>query len=630
MRSAKVSAITYLLCIGTAVSALALESRPYVRTIPDAATFETYSRVVGAERFSKFLIDVKTDEIYYFDVNLFRMHSDFVFSQFYKRPMRNEDIPEYNRNYDAEKPRFILGYITHHLKTGLWTYSFWEGDAITARHIRRVRDKLAATFFQKEIAFRPDSPRQEKRLAELRDIPTITNDKIYKAASFQSFNNGATVGRLRVVPPGTKLESLIFDRDDIVILQESYPDITPVAGIISTVFSTPLSHVNLRAREWGIPNAGIVDAAAKLGKYDGLMMTFEVRDIDYTLRPATAAEVQTWKERAQAARAVFVPRADLTTRELRDLHRMRAEDRVSYGTKAANLGEIASSGLGVPVPRGFGVPFAYYVDHLERSGLDEQVEAMLADPRFTADAAWRRQALEALRGKIRAAPINPATLEVVWKKVQKDLGGRGVFVRSSTNAEDLEGFNGAGLYDTVPNVKGKAALGEALKRVWSSIWNAHAFEERALFNIDHRACAGAVLVQVGVNATAAGVLITRNLYDPEDARGYTINAKRGLGLRVVGGTTIPEQIIYDPGNRGTKILSRSDDPTMLVFDGDGGVREVPNPNRGVILTEARARALSETVRRFVPLFSSKHPLDVEWVLEREKVWIVQARPYVGK
>ena len=69
---------------------------------------------------------------------------------------------------------------------------------------------------------------------------------------------------------------------------------------------------------------------------------------------------------------------------------------------------------------------------------------------------------------------------------------------------------------------------------------------------------------------------------------------------------------------------------MLVFDADGGVREVPNPNRGVILTEARARALSETVMRFVPLFSSKYPLDVEWVLEGEKVWIVQARPYVSK
>jgi len=432
MRSAKVSAITFLLCIGLARSALAVETRPFVRTIPDAATFETYSRVVGADRFGKFLIDVKTDDIYFFDVNLFRMHSDFVFSQFYKRPMRNEDIPEYNRNYDVEKPRFIFGYLTHHLKTDLWTFSFWEGDAITARDIRRVRDKLEKTFYQKNLAFRPDSPRQEKRLAELKDIPTLTNDKIYKAATYQSFNNGKTVGRLRLVPPGTKLEALIFERDDIVILQESYPDITPVAGIISTVFSTPLSHVNLRAREWGIPNAGIVDAGKKFASCDGQVMTFEVRDIDYTLRGATDAEIKAWKERAQAAREVFVPRADVTTRELRELGKMRAGDRVIYGTKAANLGEIASSGLDVPVPRGFGVPFAFYVDHMQRSGLDKEVDAMLADERFVKDAGWRRATLAALRDKIRRAPINPKTLDVVWRKVQKDLGGRGVFVRSST------------------------------------------------------------------------------------------------------------------------------------------------------------------------------------------------------
>jgi len=611
-------------------AARAGETRVHVGAIPDAATFETYSRVLGADRFGKFLIEQKTNRIFYFDVNLYRLHSDFVFSQFYGRPMTDADIHEYNRNYDAEKPRFIMGYLTHHLKTDQWTYSFWEGDAITARDIRRVRDKLGETFYVKELAFRPDSPRQEKRLAELRDIPTLTNDKIYKAATYQSFNNGRAVGRLRIVPPGSKLEDLVFERDDIVILQESYPDITPVAGIVSTVFSTPLSHVNLRAREWGIPNAGLKGAGTRYAPWDGKMVTLEVKDLEHVLCLATEADIAAWKARAQAKREVFVPRADLTVTELRPLTKMHAADRVIYGTKAANLGEIASSGYGIPIPAGFGVPFAMYVDHMKRNRLDREVEAMLTDERWGKDAAWRKATLEALRAKIVAAPIDPKALDTVWRKVQKDLGGKGVFVRSSTNAEDLEGFNGAGLYDTVPNVKDKKALGEALKKVWGSIWNFHAVEERTLFAIDHRACVAGVLVQIGVNATAAGVLITRHLYDPEDDRSYTINAKRGLGLRVVGGTTIPEQVIYDTGNHGTKIISRSDDPTMLVFDADGGVREVPNPNRGVILTEARARALSETVMRFVPLFSSKYPLDVEWVLEGEKVWIVQARPYVSK
>ena len=69
---------------------------------------------------------------------------------------------------------------------------------------------------------------------------------------------------------------------------------------------------------------------------------------------------------------------------------------------------------------------------------------------------------------------------------------------------------------------------------------------------------------------------------------------------------------------------------MLKFDGNGGIKEVPvPPGEGVILTEERAKALAEQVRAFIPVFTHGQPLDVEWVLEGESFWIVQARPYVG-
>src|SRR3712207_6903567 len=45
----------------------------------------------------------------------------------------------------------------------------------------------------------------------------------------------------------TPYESLVFGRHEIVLLQESYPDITPVAGIIADRKSTRLnsSHANI-------------------------------------------------------------------------------------------------------------------------------------------------------------------------------------------------------------------------------------------------------------------------------------------------------------------------------------------------------------------------------------------------
>ena len=132
-----------------------------------------------------------------------------------------------------------------------------------------------------------------------------------------------------------------------------------------------------------------------------------------------------------------------------------------------------------------------------------------------------------------------------------------------------------------------------------------------------------------MNATAAGVLLTTDIWG-HNPHTYTINAKWGLGIRVVEGQKIPEQILYDTSNNGTRIISRSNETTMLVFDAKNGVREVATPGGDTILTEARARRLGEAVDQIIPLFPRDAPLDVEWVLEGEKIWLVQARPYVTK
>jgi len=625
--------VTGLLCVALAHPARADSSRAWVKTVPDAATWKHYSKVVGSDEIGKFIIDVKTNDIYFIDVNLFNIHADFVLGVLLKQAWTADNVREYNKNYERVKPKFILGYLTHHLKIDKWTMAFWEGDKIGPDDIVRARKRLDDAFLIKNMAWRPDSPLQQKLAGAVarRGIKIMSADEIYKSASFQAFNKGRAVGKLHVVPIGTPYEKLTYDRHDIVLLQESYPDITPVAGILATQFSTPLSHVNLRANAWRIPNAGDKQAREKFGKFDGKTVYFEVTDTSIVLREATAAEIKELQDTITAARTVRLPPANLTNANFAMLTRMRAKDVTSYGTKAANLGEIVTANLeGVRVPPGFGVPFFYYLQHLKSNGLDKKIDAMLRDPRFKTDAAWRKQALADLRTAIQNAPVVTATLDAIYKRVRLKLGGRGVFVRSSTNSEDLPGFNGAGLYDTVPNVKGKKALGEALKTVWASVWTLRAVEERTAFGIDHRQVFGGVLVQVGVNATAAGVLVTKNLFDPSDDHSFTINAKFGLGMRVVEGQKVPEQIVFDPTNDGTKIISRADDPVMLRFDNKGGIVEIPVPKgAGVILTEERAKRLSDQVRAFIPVFTHGQPLDVEWVLEGETFWTVQARPFVG-
>jgi hypothetical protein len=620
--------------------------RMWTPEIRDEATFEAYSKELGGERFTKFVLDLHSNAIYYFDVDVYRVHKDFVFTELYKKPRTPEAVKAFDANYRADKPEFLLCYLVHHLSSDKWTLAFWEGDKMTAAHVRTAYARMKETFFLGNLVrFRPDSDRQEKVALELADVPVITNDQLYKDAELQTFNPGTAIGTLRVVPPGADFAELTFAPDEVVILPESLPDITPVAGIIAETFSTPLAHVSLRARAWGIPNLGLKAAAAKHADLVGKTVFFTATPAGYTLREATAEEITAWEKKTGVVKEVVIPQADLTVTELKTLDLLRAADAVAYGAKAANLGEIvfaqaAAAAAGkadsplakFAVPPGFGVPITFYDQHLKAAGLDAKVEALLADEKFRKDPKYRKDALTALRAAIVAAPLDPAVLAQIAAAVTGITGGdatKGVFVRSSTNAEDLPGFNGAGLYDTVPNVVGEKALGDALRSVWASVWNLRAYEEREFFKIDHRRVYGAVLVQVGVKATASGVLITVHPTDPQEKTTFQINAKSGLGMRVVEGKKVPESLLYDFHNDGLRVLSRSDEDTMLVFDEKGGVREVPSTAPGKpVLTNVRARLLGRSARALVKVFPRDRPLDIEWVFEGESLFIVQARPYV--
>jgi pyruvate, water dikinase len=619
--------------------------------------------------FSKFVLDIKTNKIYFVDSNVFTLHADFVVDYLQKIPRTPENMRRYNQNYSTKKPQFILGYLTHYPQikagtqsqnNGLWTFSFWEGDTITPKDIRSTYKKLQQTFKVAPLVYRPDSTRQENvaKLLKPYKIATINNNQIYKSQPYQAFNTGVAVGRLNIVPVGSKFENLQFAADEIVILQEAYPDISPVAGIVTSVPSTPLAHVNLRAAAWGIPNATDIYAAELYFVQQHKWVRMEVSEQQLMITPASAQEIAAAQVKL-TVKQIDLPKADLAAIQLAPLNAIRATDATKYGAKTANLGEMVyannllmmTNSMGLPtselaprtnqvagstlinIPDGFGIPFNYYVAHIKQHKIDSQIAAMLSHPNFKNDVAWRKQALQALRQAIIKAPLSPSALTSITKQWQTQLAKKGVFVRSSTNAEDLTGFNGAGLYDTVPNVKTDAALEAAIKQVWASSWNLRAVEERSHFGIDHSQVYPAVLIQTAVNAAAAGVLLTTDIWGHQ-AGTYTINAKWGLGLRVVEGQKVAEQILYDTNNDGTRVISRSDETTMLVASANGGMIEMPVPKNEAILTEKRAKLLGMAAKRVTKIFKDTDVLDIEWVLEikdgQDLIWLVQARPYVIK
>lgn len=630
MYSFKKSILTLLILSLSLPQQSQAEQQVWQNQVRNDATWQQLSTLERDAEFSKFILDVKTGKVYFFDAHIFKMHIDFGLGVLLKQPPTVDNILVFNQNYEKDKPQFILGYLTHYPKLKLWTFSFWEGDAITPQDVTRTYKALNQTFFIPRLTFRPDSLSQEQMAQQLHGINVITNDKIYTNLPFQAFQTGKTTGFLRIIPKDQNINTLNFKTTDIVVLQQAYADISPVAGIITTQFSTPLSHVNLRASAWGIPNAGDKNTAQQYAHLNGQLVTYEVSEQKLELRLANPDETRAFNQKTTHTQTVELPKANLSQKTLLPLAGITAKDVKAYGTKTSNLGEIVSyHNTAINVPDGFGVPFYYYAQHIRHNHLQPMIDAMLRDARFKTDPLWRRTELEKLRLSINQAPMNTTDLATITRQWQTQLGGKGVFVRSSTNAEDLKGFNGAGLYDSVPNVAQANALEPAIKKVWSSIWNERAVNEREFAGIDHQQVYPAVLIQTGVNATAAGVLLTTDIWG-HNPNTYTINAKWGLGIRVVEGTNIPEQVLYDTSNEGTRIISRSSDTTMLVFDPINGVKEIPTTQGNTILTEARAKNLGQTVERILPYFSKDTPLDVEWVLEGEKIWIVQARPYVTK
>jgi hypothetical protein len=597
------------------------------------AEFDSLSRIYYQGRFYAlphlmFVIDRAAKEgnrAYYVNSKRYSFHGEFANAN-YLTLERGREF--FRRNYLEANRRFILGTIAWRTKAGKFTFEFWEGDLATAEIVKEAYGNLSKSFFA-PLYFKPNSVRQEEVSA---DVPRLPQSDIDSPGDYLALNAATAVGVLRIIDRIT--DETIIDRNEIAIFREPPISLTPLQGVITTTFSTPLAHANLLAKGWGAPNAYIKDADRLFKPLEGKFVYFQAREDGYTLRPAETNETLEAGRRLAKRSDLLTPEADLEFRQLAELKDQRKNDAKRFGAKSANLGEVmrvarAGAVRNVIVPPGFSIPFFHYARFIEENRLEEPILEMLGNDRFNHDAAYRKQRLAELRAKIQQGRVNEEFTRAVIARRRELLGDKGVFVRSSTNSEDLPNFSGAGLYTTVPNVRDDAALVEAIKTVWASLWNYEAYEARESFGINHSAVYPAVLIQEGVNAEAAGVLITTNPFDKEDRGSVYINAKRGLGIRVVEGHRTPEQLIFNPRTGAARVLTRSGDDTMLTFDERGGVREINIDTERRVLTDAVARRLARAALQIERAFGGRDQ-DIEWITIGNQIYIVQSRPFVEK
>jgi pyruvate,water dikinase len=269
--------------------------------------------------------------------------------------------------------------------------------------------------------------------------------------------------------------------------------------------------------------------------------------------------------------------------DLRTFQQIQDGDAELVGGKGLNLGRMFTAGL--PVPPGFCIT----------------------------TAAYRRLSGQSLESD----PFLLAQIGAAYRQ----LGGGLVAVRSSATAEDSAAVSFAGQLVTVLGVQGEREVCSAVVRCWESLHSERAVTYRRDRGILEEALAVAVIVQRLIAADVAGVLFTRDPFDPQGQR-MLVEASWGLGESVVSGKVAPDRYHIE---RETGRIVEQHIATKTVQVTAAGTCLVPADKQAQpCLNAARLVELAELGRRVEALYGE--PRDVEWAWADGRFWLLQARP----
>ena len=490
------------------------------------------------------------------------------------------------------------------------TITFFPSDdlspALALRAHQLIEERIGfapLTGGEDRVVYLPAGSQQEEQLAsdrrsfDARAALWAHRRELSTGSDLQILNPGLAYGTLRLLSP-EELQSTVVSFTDVLVLTRLPNELPIVGGTITEEAQTPLAHVNVAAIARGTPNIAWLEASqdAQVSDLLGQLVRFEVTADGFTLEGTSLEEAQAfWDSHVPEE---VVPESDLEVAGLPGFDELGFGDWVSVGAKAANLAEL--HGLLPDVsPDGFGVPFSHYQDFMQSSLVTDDLcrlaeedcleesrsDQVCADARdvcedyavgetlhdyrrrvtaredFLGDSVLREALLDGLRHHIRSTPVPSAFAEALDARVVEVFGHSKVRLRSSTNAEDLASFSGAGLYTSTSAYGGDPERLPSLRirRVWASVWSWRAFEERTFWGIDHDAVYMGVAVSLAYPDEAAnGVLLTQNIADPMVA-GMYVNVQLGdVPVTNPEGGEIPEVFAIIPGGTpGTLQVARS-------------------------------------------------------------------------
>ncbi len=479
-------------------------------------------------------------------------------------------------------------------QAGILTYTVYTASSgselLTAEELIRIDLRIKACMggLATYLVYLPEgnlaltAAEQVSAKLEAASVAWIRPEQLAPSLKAEVYSAGEAYGYVRKVTPDQLGE---VGPRDVVIADVAPGELGIVSALITANVQSSVSHLNLRLREKRIPNA----AAPQLfesGFFDsleGTLVHVQSSEQGLSVTPARLADAQTFWE----ANIPELPDLEfsLDVTELTPLTNLQHTDSVAFGTKAANLGELARVLPTDNVPHGIALPFAAYQRHIEHGRLQAAIAQAVQRAAVSSPLA-ASEILSDLRKQIKQTAVEPEWELQLIDAVKEEFGEAGLTTRlrfrSSTNVEDLPGLSGAGLYDSasgcladdldedevgpslcltetqrahytaeLARLRGKfdahpehtelealitdieeelseeKSARKALRKVWASLWNDRAFQDRGYYGIPHdRVFMGVAVHPSMVGEQLESVLVT-NL-EPEAAEPlYRIESQAG-------------------------------------------------------------------------------------------------------
>ncbi|GGW42650.1 hypothetical protein GCM10010503_18890 [Streptomyces lucensis JCM 4490] len=664
---------------------------PHVADVPDTAgdrtvvganlslpLFRALSGVLAGHPYLKVVVDRSEDTWHLLDTRVHPFHADYIATRLLGMSMDELDteLDAFNTSvYTAPDRRFLLGVLSLHsdedaegAERPFLVLETTEADTMRAALLEEFYHYVRARVDGRlPLLLKPANHWQEHELASVSEtrVPRILSQELFGNRTRTCLNPGVAEGRLRYFRDPAEYRSAApqLGWADIVAMACLPDDVPRVAGFVNTRPTTPLSHTNVLASGWGIPNAIVrdLDDLVRRDGLDGAWVRYRVSEDAITLERLSDAPVLERPVWHQQRISIDTPLLD--DAPVMALHRLRRADRDSYGTKAANLGELhhvldsrtadltafyarprpprpdllahLALRLGEPeapverlraaaaervaatvrAPEGVALPFRLHHLFLTSSpalqqGIGKLKMALELDVLDVIDSLCLD-----LQRLMHSTPLPDAVARAVSGAAPDLLAdGRRLVVRSSSNAEDLPGFSAAGIYDSVTTVRGEEQLLDAVRQVWTSLLSPRSVRLRHEAGIVLDDTYMGVIIQRYEPADLGGVLVTCNPTRREDFRNVYVNCTAGSPERVVDGTVLPHQYLYNTVEGGGRTVDVGSSGEDLPSD-----------------TRAKLGELALVGRLLQSHFSAGDPdgaLDIEWLMTAEGAFhLVQVRPY---